>query len=98
MGTKINDLARVTYLGQGDGITGTGIVDLTLLGTGEDLTWRPNGGDWERIQRYIAPIHVGDVIAIEAFRYGSTLRRVRYSNRGRSFRGIAFHNHSRSRK
>ena len=90
-GTKISDLARITYLGQGDGITGTGIMDATLLGTGEQVTWRPNGSDWEYIVGHIAPIHVGDEIAIEAFSYGGTLKRVRYSCRGRSFRGMAAH-------
>ena len=91
-GRKISDLARVTYLGMGDGITGTGHMEVKLLGTGETLHWRPNGGDWEWITGHIASVRVGEEIAIEGFAYDDSLRRVRYSTvRGRSFRGIKFH-------
>ena len=91
-GRKINDLARVTYIGQGDGITGTGIVEMALLGTGETVTWRPDGFDWETTITRVAPVQVGDEIALEGFAYSSNLRRVRYTCHGRTFRGMAFHN------
>ena len=94
-GTKLADLARVTCIDSTDGITNVGIMEMTLLGTGEKIEWRPSGSDWEHIIGRIAPVREGDEIAIQGFLYGDTLRRVRYTCRGRSFRGVAAHRNQR---
>ncbi len=100
-GTKIDGLARVTYMGTTDGMTATGVMDITMLADGAKYRWYPDITDFALATEYIAPIREGDEVAIEAYAYPTlkadgtvwyhTLRRVRYSCRGKSYRGAAFH-------
>ena len=89
--TKIDDVARVTSFEPCDHPRPGAIMRLTLLGTGECLVWLMNSLTQSSVGIY-APVAVGDVIAIQASRHGDRLKRVRYSNRGRQFRGDAWHN------
>lgn len=84
---KVNDLARVVSFESCDHPFPGASMELVLLGTGETVVWRMNTNTRSTAD-CVSPIAVGDVIALEASQKDGRLQRVRYSNKGRQFRGV----------
>jgi len=89
---KISDLVRVESISQLDHPTPGRWADLVVLGTGEKVSWLISSDSEWYVDAY-APFAVGDELAIDSafVTADGRLRRVRYSCKGRSFRGVAFH-------
>lgn len=88
---KISDLARVTEISPRD-LPYRGIeIRLTLLGTGETITWNTTDDVFNTAQEN-APFSVGSELALEAgISDNRHIRNVRYANKGKEFKGVAWH-------
>ena len=93
---KLNDILRVESISSLDFPSPGRWVDLVVLGTGEKVSWLiSHETEWYIDEN--APFFVGDELAIDsAFVSGEgRLRRVRYTCRGREYRGVAWHKRTR---